>query len=119
MKPSQDLDDLLRRCTVRLRIPQYESLGTSFFVAPGRILTCAHVVETAQMQPVPIEIDCGGQTYQGRIVVFLAKPYPDLALLQCDALPDHPCVYLHADIALHDSLYSYGYTDQYPNGDSA
>ena len=94
-------------------------LGTGFFVAPGRILTCAHVIETAQTQPVPIEIGCGGQIYPGRIVVFLAKPYPDLALLQCDALQDHPCVYLHADIALHDSLYSYGYTDEYPKGDSA
>ena len=67
----------------------------------------------------PDEIGCGCQIYSGRIVVFLAKPYPDLALLQCDALQDHPCVYLHADIALHDSLYSYGYTDEYPRGDSA
>jgi S1-C subfamily serine protease len=99
---SQDLDDLLRRCTVRLRIPQDGSSGTGFLVAPGRILTCAHVVETAQTQPVSVEIGYGGQTYPG-LVVFLAKPYPDLALLQCDELQDHPCVYLYPDIALPDS----------------
>lgn len=119
MGPSQDLADLLRRCTVRLRVPQDGSLGTGFFVTPGRILTCAHVVETAQAQSVPVEISYGGRTYAGRMIVFLAKPYPDLALLQCDELPDHPCVYLHDGIALRDDLYSYGYTDEYPNGDSA
>lgn len=115
--PSRDLDDLLRRCTVRLHTPQDGSQGTGFWVAPGLILTCAHVVETAQAQSVPVEI--AGNDRTGRIVAFFAKPCPDLALLRCDDWRDHPCVYLNADIALHDSLYSYGYTDEYPNGDSA
>lgn len=119
MGPSQDLDSLLRRCTVRLRIPQDGSQGTGFRVAPGLILTCAHVVETAQAQSVPVEVTSDGRTVSGRIVAFFAKPYPDLALLRCDEGQSHPCVYLNADIVLHDSLYSYGYTDQYPNGDSA
>lgn len=119
MEPSQDLDDLLRRCTVRLHIPRDGSQGTGFWVAPGLVLTCAHVVETAQAQSAPVEITGDGRTVSGRIVAFFAKPYPDLALLRCDELQNHPCVYVHADIALQDRLYSYGYTDLYSNGDSA
>lgn len=119
MGPSQDLDDLLRRCTVRLRISRDGRQGTGFWVAPGLVLTCAHVVETAQAQSAPVEITGDGRTYPGQIVAFLAKPYPDLALLRCDELQNHPCVYVHADIALQDRLYSYGYTDLYSNGDSA
>jgi hypothetical protein len=117
--PSQDLDDLLRRCTVRLHILRDGSQGTGFWVAPGLLLTCAHVVETAQAQSLPVEIADVGQTVSGRIVAFYPKPYPDLALLRYDELPNHRCVYLNADIALQDSLYSYGYTDLQPNGDSA
>jgi hypothetical protein len=30
----------------------------------------------------------------------------------------HPCVYLHEKVDLGDELYSYGYTDNYRNGDS-
>ena len=119
MGPSQDLDDLLRRCTVRLHIPQDGSQGTGFWVAPGLLLTCAHVVETAQAQSLPVEIASGGRKYSGRIEAFFAKPYPDLALLRCDEFPSHPCVYLKDEITLQDSLYSYGYTDLQPNGDSA
>ncbi|MBK9951629.1 MAG: trypsin-like peptidase domain-containing protein [Candidatus Competibacteraceae bacterium] len=119
MGPSQDLDDLLRRCTVRLRVPQDESQGTGFWIAPGLLLTCAHVVETAHARSVTVEIARDREIYPGRLVEFLPKPFPDLALLCCDGLRDHPCVYLNSDIALGDSLYSYGYTDQYPRGDSA
>lgn len=119
MGPSQDLNDLLRRCTVRLCIPQDGSQGTGFWVAPGLLLTCAHVVETAQARSLPVEIARDGRTVSGRIVAFFAKPYPDLALLRCDELQNHPCVYLNPDIALRDSLYSYGFTDLQPNGDSA
>ena len=119
MGPSQDLDDLLRRCTVRLHIPRDGSQGTGFWVAPGLLLTCAHVVETAQAQSLPVEIADVGRTVSGRIVAFYPKPYPDLVLLRCDEFPNHRCVYLNADIALQDSLYSYGYTDLQPNGDSA
>lgn len=119
MGPSQDLDDLLRRCTVRLHIPRDGSQGTGFWVAPGLVLTCAHVVETAQAQSAPVEITGDGRTVSGQIVAFLPKPYPDLALLRCNELQNHPCAYVHADIALQDRLYSYGYTDLYSNGDSA
>jgi hypothetical protein len=41
---------------------------------------------------------------------------PDLALLIIQ-LDHHPCVFLDTAVALHDSLYSYGYPQDYPNGD--
>lgn len=160
---SQDLADLLRRCTLRLRVPQDESSGTGFFVAPGWILTCAHVVETAwrwsnplgkigdglipqdetlysprplageglgvrgeiaETSPLtltlsPLGEGTGRQTSTVRFLAFLPKPYPDLALLHCEDVSAHPCVLLHPEIELHDHLYSFGYTDQHPNGDSA
>lgn len=119
MRPSQELDDLLRRCTARLRVPHDESQGTGFWVAPGLLATCAHVIETAQARSVSVEIVFDARPHQGQIVAFLAKPYPDLALLRCAELRDHPCVYLNSGIALGDDLYSYGYTDQCPQGDSA
>src|SRR4051794_30141731 len=41
------LSQLLVRSTVRIRSP-YAEVGTGFFVAPGWILTCAHVVADKQ-----------------------------------------------------------------------
>jgi V8-like Glu-specific endopeptidase len=41
------IEDLLRRCTVKLSIPNSSGWGTGFFVAPDLILTCAHVVREA------------------------------------------------------------------------
>ena len=36
--------DLMHACVVKLTAPAPGTTGTGFFVAPGRILTCAHVV---------------------------------------------------------------------------
>lgn len=54
---SSELDKLLRLCTARLRIGQGSDQGTGFFVAPGLILTCAHVVEAAQPNMKPVQVD--------------------------------------------------------------
>jgi hypothetical protein len=93
------------------------SQGTGFFVAPGRILTCAHVVEDMHDKAAPIDIEWDGKPYPATILDYRAKPYPDLALLQVKP-GDHPCVYLNGAIEVGDTLYSYGYTDEYPDGDS-
>ncbi len=39
----EQLIELVRRCTVKLLVPGGH--GTGFFVAPGTILSCAHVVK--------------------------------------------------------------------------
>ena len=114
---SYDLLELMRRCTVR--VTQGRGHGTGFFVAPGLLLTCAHVVEAAHTHASPVEVRWEQRSWRARIVTFLASPYPDLALLHIEDVQDNPCVYLHSDVNVGDDLYSYGYTDDYPNGDSA
>jgi hypothetical protein len=84
------------------------------------VLTCAHVVEEAHKKTTPVKVYCSWQDrqYAAEIVTFLPNPYPDLAVLRIE-IQNHPCVYLHAEAELRDRLYAYGYTDEYPDGDSA
>jgi len=126
------LEELLKQCTVRLSVPG-TSLGTGFFVAPGQILTCAHVVKTAREKDLKIEAYLWDGTPIGTALIqtFLTekivvsspvKPveylYPDLTLLQVEHR-DHPCVYLDTKVRSGDILYSFGYTGFYPQGDAA
>jgi Trypsin-like peptidase domain len=119
MEPaSHALDEWLRRCTVR--VESGSGHGTGFFVALGRVLPCAHVVEDAHKKTTPVKVYYAWQDrqYLADIVTCLPTPYPDLAVLRVE-IQDHPCVYLHAEADLRDHLYTYGYTDDYPDGDSA
>ncbi|MEL6331169.1 MAG: trypsin-like peptidase domain-containing protein [Cyanobacteria bacterium J06626_26] len=42
------IDELLQQCTVKLSVLENGQVGTGFFIAPGYILTCNHVVHNAQ-----------------------------------------------------------------------
>lgn len=110
------LYELLRLCTVRVSIPDKTGYGTGFFVAPGLILTCAHVVKAAQPDTTSVEIYWNGQSHPA--IITLSLPAIDLALLQI-SLTGHPCVYLHEEAVPFDDLYSYGYPDTHPGGDPA
>ncbi|HEY0753014.1 MAG TPA: trypsin-like peptidase domain-containing protein [Ktedonobacteraceae bacterium] len=112
----QSLYELLQQCTVRISIPQ-TARGSGVFVAPGLILTCAHVVAAAQEQGQEISITWKDQTFPARIKEYRARPYPDIALLQVDFV-EHACVSLGSDVRPFDKLYGYGYPDDYPDGDS-
>jgi hypothetical protein len=120
----EQLLELLRQCTVKLVVPGGH--GTGFFVAPGMVLTCAHVVAIVQKSGGSVAAHWKGQSYPATIQQFLSEmhpdlklEYPDLALLKIDALSsaNHPCVYLHPEAHLEDKIYSYGYTDEYSAGD--
>ncbi len=120
----EQLIDLLRGCTVRLSVSGGH--GTGFFVAPGTILSCAHVVKPAQEAKKAVTAFWNGQAYTASIQRYLGEThselqmlYPDLALLKVDKLSDHPCVYLHEEAHLGDKFYSYGYLDDYKGGDPA
>lgn len=110
------LFELLYKCVVRLIVPNGQ--GTGFFVAPGSILTCAHVVDEAKNDASRIIVRYRNEKFKVESIKFLNKPYPDLALLRID-LDKHPCVYLDSQIKPSDKLYAYGFTSQYPGGDSA
>ncbi|MGC1396185.1 MAG: tetratricopeptide repeat-containing serine protease family protein [Coleofasciculaceae cyanobacterium] len=107
------LEDLLQECTVKLTLPGRIGWGTGFFVAPGLILTCAHVVREAKGEPVQVRWQ--NQENWGQAVVERSLPDPyDLALLRvtlpADANP--PCVYLDKVIESRDELYLFGYPDE-------
>ena len=114
------LENLLQRCTVKLTIPGKRGHGTGFIVAPGLILSCAHVVKGKDNQYYknPIKI------WQKQKCVFEAKvkkwiPDFDIALLEFSPPPDSqlPCVYLDEAVSSGDELYAFGYPDQdFPNG---
>lgn len=107
------MEKLLQQCTVKLSLRR--GWGTGFFVAPGLILTCDHVVQESIDQPVKVR----WQKRELEAVVEQSLPDYDLALLRVTLLPDdsHPCVYLDEVVESRDPLYLFGYPDQdFPNG---
>lgn len=105
---AQSLYDLLTACTVR--ITSKSSQGTGLFVAPGLILTCAHVINGTLTPPSPIEISWQGQTLPATLYALPGTNKLDLALLQAN-ISNHPCVLLHGGAEPFSKLYSYGYPD--------
>jgi hypothetical protein len=116
------LHSLLQRCTVRVDCTQ--SMGTGFFVAPGLVVTCAHVVtsispgETVGLQ--------GEACLEGRVLEKLPNPYragalPDIALVQIETSTSaHPYVLLDFDddCRARDTLYGWGYSKKNPYGEA-
>jgi hypothetical protein len=117
MKP---LTDLLTQCTVKLSVPG-KGHGTGFFVAPGRILTCGHVV-SIQGEPTqkPIKVRWGQQEdfAEAQVLKDNWSINPDVSILAFDDPGSgHPCVFLGKDVQWRDSLYAFGYPDKdFPNG---
>lgn len=116
------LDEFLKLCTVKLSIPGKVGWGTGFFVAPGKILTCAHVVKDAGGQPVKVCYQGNEEFGEAIVQGLFADPF-DLALLELqNSTADHPCVYFDETIRSSsavqpdDDLYIYGYPDDTPNG---
>lgn len=103
----------LKCCTVRVDITR-DDRGTGFFVAPGLVLTCHHVLKSE----ATIEIWWQGKTYSANVNEHSEEA--DLALLQLiGEVPEHPVVQLDLTVTIGDPLYSFGYTDQYVDGDPA
>lgn len=107
------VDELLRDCSVR--IVTASGSGTGAFVAPGLVLTCAHVIDREVDEPV--RVFWSGRELVAEIVACHSAPFPDLALLTVP-FSEHPCALLDPAVELGDSLYAFGYTDDGPGGDS-
>jgi tetratricopeptide (TPR) repeat protein len=109
-------EELLVECTVR--ISGEGLMGTGCFVAPGLILTCAHVVE-AVAEATSLRITWKGERYPvTKIRYLLHPPDPDIAVLEV-ALTDHPCILLRQAGKARDNTFVFGYTDAHPDGESA
>ncbi len=96
-----------------------EGTGTGFVVGPGLILTCHHVVASAKKCAVSV----GPASIPVEHVTLPPlnddQPVCDLALLSA-ALPPMPRVDMDTTAPEPgDTFYTFGFTDQYPEGDSA
>ncbi|MET7989726.1 trypsin-like peptidase domain-containing protein [Amycolatopsis sp. NPDC005232] len=109
-----DLADALRAATVPLRIPGTKVVGTGFFVAPGLVLTCAHVVT---VDHGPAEVVVADDPEGGEFEV-LAGTYvhggaagADLVLLKAPAARGGSPVLLSSATAPGDELWAFGYPE--------
>ncbi|MEV0183763.1 trypsin-like peptidase domain-containing protein [Streptomyces sp. NPDC050625] len=96
--------------------------GSGFFVGPGLVLTCAHVVGSAD---APITARWRGQELSLTAVPEWFHPAgpggtgPDLALLRVPEELEHPLVCLAEAIEPGDDLWSYGHPHgPYRDGDA-
>ncbi len=108
----------LRRVVVRVDSDEGQAKGTGFFVAPGWVLSCAHVVKNAQRvavvpapgtAPVPAIVEARSAPREGRSVFW---PFPDLALIRLDAELDHPYVLLDTRLPVRGWCDAWGYSER-------
>jgi tetratricopeptide (TPR) repeat protein len=112
----RDLTTLLELCVVRISGAGVIG-GTGFWVAPGRVLTCAHVLHG--LSGARVEIRWQGRELTGSVVDRRPGdpagegpyPLPDLAQVMVEDAGDHPCVMLDADLPAVDArLHARGFT---------
>jgi hypothetical protein len=117
------LEDLLRACTVRVLGGPMP--GAGFFVAPGTVLTCAHVIGDSTSLTVRWERDGAAPSVlavtgpplilpsRGRAIRNLDRDYPDIAVLSVEAPGAHPCVRLDLVRPEHgDHVVVFGYPEE-------
>lgn len=107
---------LCRQWTVRIDAPD-GATGAGVFVAPGLVLTSAHVVKAAHEQRREVTILWQEQSFFATIDLYDGPAYPDLALL---GLPFrlHPFCDIDPSVNLNDLLFSIGFPKAHPQGDS-
>jgi len=109
---AETLYELLNRCTVRIMVPATQEQGTGFFVAPGQVMTCAHVVKGIPLGTLVQLYWQGGPNQPVQELaaqVQLRAEAQDLAVLALTDPPAHPCVWLGENAAPFQKLYTFGY----------
>lgn len=121
----------LRRHVVRIEHPETGALlGTGFFVAPGWVLTAAHVVydgsELQRVTVVPADRSVGAEPGAADVKArseppppgAVLWPYPDLALLRVEEtaawVGAHPCVWLDDGQPLGEECHAFGFPPREP-----
>jgi tetratricopeptide (TPR) repeat protein len=112
-------EDLLTECTVAVAAPGCE--GSGFFVAPGLVVTAAHVVRATE----PCSVTWRDESFPGTVldrcpdVEVTSGPYPlpDVAVIEVPDAPAHPWVEFEWSNPRSgergDRLFAVGYTRRY------
>jgi hypothetical protein len=95
--------------------------GSGFFVAPGKVLSCAHVVSTRRRAADRVNVCWQGHEMSGKVLAIPPDNadgglwgYPDLALIDIDDPPPGPWVWLDETPPAHAAeLYAVGYNTVY------
>lgn len=96
--------------------------GSGFFVAPGKAITCAHVVGAKGRVADRVTLAWQGHAMSGKVTAIPSRNttgglwgYPDLALIDVENPPaGHPWVWLDPTPPSHDAeLYAVGYSSTY------
>src|ERR1017187_7332390 len=103
--PLPSLYEQLIACSVKITAENDRSEGTGFFVAPGRVLTCAHVVHDGNGKLFKATIRYDDRTFD---VTNVRSSPTDLSLLEVNVL-QHPCVLLHDHFAPREQFFFYGF----------
>ncbi|MEU4421802.1 trypsin-like peptidase domain-containing protein [Actinoplanes sp. NPDC024001] len=116
--PQDNLVRLVRHCLVRVDATEGEP-GSGFWVAPGIVLTCAHVAPRAQAT-----ITWQGRRFSGQVLQAapdqrgpgILWPYPDIAVITVPDMIDNDCVWLSEQlIPINTPLLLIGHSEIYDN----
>ncbi|MCU7725623.1 tetratricopeptide repeat protein [Actinoplanes sp. KI2] len=94
---------ILWESVVKVVVSQRNGHGSGFFVAPGLVMTCAHVLVGATSSNDVI-VYWRGREWAARVIAQVTQPYrdysyPDLALLQTD-IENHPILELATEVPM-------------------
>ena len=108
-----NVQDRAESCIVRLvEDGGQKRSGTGFFVAPGYILTCAHVVQPLPDElPRQFKIESRHGEWQAVPQQWQPRDQADLALLAI-ASSEHPCVLFCATAEPLDRVWTQGYVSR-------
>lgn len=116
-EPRDDAIRHLRRSLVRLETADGDA-GSGFWIGPGLVMSCAHVVPGGRVTVVWQGHHLAGEVSEA---VPAARgradepwPYPDLAVISVPRAPEHDCVWLSEQrIPLRTPLFLLGYSSVY------
>jgi hypothetical protein len=114
-------DDALPPCCVRVDV-EGSHAGSGFFVAPGIVVTCHHVVRLSDMSPdgtegrISIVSPTGGAYTVRDAREWSPTDEDDLAILRVEPADGHPLVLLDTGLRARDELHTFGFPEGYPNG---
>jgi CHAT domain/Trypsin-like peptidase domain len=129
-------DRMLPACTVRIHVgpsgAEQSHSGTGFFVAPGVIVTCKHVlkssvspfrvVEPSEVTAVRVDLETGSDSQQYSVLdIPDISDDHDLAVIRVEGGDDQVCALLigglrSGDLRSGDRLHTFGYPARHPEG---